>query len=173
MGEVMQESASIGLLLGAAASPKSVMELGPPVESRQIHLHIRRGGHAQGRPLGRHHHGQLALVSLVTDKRIRDRVAMTGGALPPREGPAHRRAQGEDHSRAAHKVKEIIIPRLNLKDLEEIPNYVKKGINFHPWESMRKVADIRLLERFQEGSQEGQERTAAPRRERRNVLSRG
>jgi ATP-dependent Lon protease len=39
-------------------------------------------------------------------------------------------------------VKEIIIPKANERDLDEIPDHVKKGITFHPVEHMDEVIEI-------------------------------
>jgi ATP-dependent Lon protease len=41
-----------------------------------------------------------------------------------------------------NQVREIIIPNQNEKDLEEIPEHVKKGIVFHPVERMEQVAEM-------------------------------
>jgi len=38
-----------------------------------------------------------------------------------------------------NKIKTIIIPRANEKDLEEIPDHVKRGIRFRPVERMDEV----------------------------------
>ena len=44
---------------------------------------------------------------------------------------------------AAHRsrIKEIIIPKDNIRDLDEIPDYVKKDIKFIPLSRMEDVAD--------------------------------
>jgi ATP-dependent Lon protease len=41
-------------------------------------------------------------------------------------------------------VKDIIIPKQNLRDLDEIPDHVKKGINFHPVERFEEVLNVAL-----------------------------
>ena len=41
-----------------------------------------------------------------------------------------------------NKIKDIIIPAGNEKDLDDIPENVKKGINFHPVERMEEVIDL-------------------------------
>ena len=41
-----------------------------------------------------------------------------------------------------HKIKHIIIPSQNQKDLDEIPEHIKKGIKFHPVEWMNEVIAI-------------------------------
>ncbi len=45
-----------------------------------------------------------------------------------------------------NKIREIIIPKANEKDLEEIPEHVKKGILFYPVERMEEVLAIALPE---------------------------
>ena len=40
-----------------------------------------------------------------------------------------------------NKIKEIIIPAQNEKDLADIPEHVKKGIDFHPVQSMEEVIE--------------------------------
>jgi ATP-dependent Lon protease len=41
-----------------------------------------------------------------------------------------------------NKIRDIIIPAANEKDLDEIPEHVKKGISFHPVSRMEEVVDI-------------------------------
>jgi len=41
-----------------------------------------------------------------------------------------------------NKIREIIIPAANEKDLDEIPEHVKKGLTFHPVSRMEEVIDI-------------------------------
>lgn len=41
-----------------------------------------------------------------------------------------------------NKIKMIIIPEQNQKDLEDIPEHVKKGIEFRPVEAMDEVIEI-------------------------------
>ena len=42
---------------------------------------------------------------------------------------------------AAHRngIREIIIPQANVRDLDEIPDHVRKGITFHPVMRMEDV----------------------------------
>ena len=41
-----------------------------------------------------------------------------------------------------NKIKLIIIPKANLKDLEEIPEEVKSGITFYPVSRFDEVVDL-------------------------------
>ena len=83
-----------------------------------------------------------ALASLLKNKTIKQKLAMTGelsltGQVLPIGGL-------KEKTVAAHRngIKEIIIPKENLRDLDEIPENVKKGIKFHPVSSMDEVLKI-------------------------------
>jgi ATP-dependent Lon protease len=43
-----------------------------------------------------------------------------------------------------NQVKDIIIPRQNMRDLDDIPDHVKKGIGFHPVERFDEVLALAL-----------------------------
>lgn len=141
MGDVMQESAGIALSFVRCIA-KEKFNIGSEwFETHQIHLHIPEGATPKDGPSA----GitmATALISLVTGKKIRDRVAMTGelsllgkvlpiGGLKEKTIAAHR-----------NKIKEIIIPKQNEKDLDEIPEYVKKDIHFHLVDTMQDVINI-------------------------------
>ena len=85
-----------------------------------------------------------ALLSLVLDKKIKDRLAMTGelsltGQVLPIGGLKEKTVAAK-----RNKMRDIIIPKANLKDVDEIPEEVKKGITFHPVERMEDVIAIAL-----------------------------
>ncbi|HPO01829.1 MAG TPA: hypothetical protein PL077_00685, partial [Treponemataceae bacterium] len=39
-------------------------------------------------------------------------------------------------------IKDIIIPHQNIRDLDDIPEHIRKGISFHPVQRMEEVIDI-------------------------------
>jgi ATP-dependent Lon protease len=83
-----------------------------------------------------------ALLSLVLGKKIKDRLAMTGelpltGQVLPIGGLKEKTVAAR-----RNKIKDILIPAGNEKDLDDIPENVKKGINFHPVERMEEVIDL-------------------------------
>jgi ATP-dependent Lon protease len=41
-----------------------------------------------------------------------------------------------------NKVKDIIIPQKNVRDLDKIPEHVKQGICFHPVSRMEEVVSL-------------------------------
>ena len=82
------------------------------------------------------------LISLALGKKVSNKLAMTGelslaGRVLPIGGL-------KEKTIAAKRVgiKQIIIPKANNRDLEEIPEYVKKGIVFHPVGSMTEVLEL-------------------------------
>lgn len=137
LGDVMKESANI-----AYSYVRSVCEkynIDPKFfDESEIHLHVPEGATPKDGPSA----GitmATSLLSLARNLKIRPYVAMTGeltltGQVLPIGGlkekiVAARRA----------KIKEIIIPKGNDVDLEEVPEYLKKGIKFHLVEHVEEV----------------------------------
>jgi ATP-dependent Lon protease len=82
------------------------------------------------------------LVSLALNKKISKKTAMTGElSLAGRVLPIGGLKEKTIAAKRA-KIKEVIIPMANQRDLEEIPDHVKKGLKFHPVEEMTDVLEI-------------------------------
>jgi ATP-dependent Lon protease len=128
LGEVMQESARAAVTYARANSEK----LGIPegfFESHDIHIHVPAGaipkdGPSAGVTMA------VALVSAVTEKPVIKDNAMTGeitlrGKVLPVGGI-------KEKVIAAHRagVKKVVLPRDNEKDLEEVPDFVRKDLQF-------------------------------------------
>lgn len=143
MGSVMQESAGIAYTWVRHHVAQAYGIDAKYFEERQIHLHIPEGATPKDGPSA----GvtmATALVSLVTGRKVKDRLAMTGelsltGQVLPIGGLREKTVAAK-----RNKIREIIIPKANEKDLEEIPEHVKKGIVFHPVERMEEVLRIAL-----------------------------
>jgi len=145
MGNVMQESAGIAYTYSRHIAAER-FGVGPDwFEGRQIHLHIPEGATPKDGPSA----GitmATALLSLVLDRKIKDRLAMTGelsltGQVLPIGGLREKTVAAK-----RNKIREIIIPKANERDLEDIPELVKKGLTFHPVERMEEVVAIALGE---------------------------
>ncbi len=141
MGNVMQESAGIAYTYVRHIAAER-FGVGPQYfESRQIHLHIPEGATPKDGPSA----GitmATALLSLVIGKKIRDRLAMTGelsltGHVLPIGGLKEKTVAAK-----RNKIREIVIPAANERDLEEIPELIRKGITFHMVRTMEEVIDI-------------------------------
>ena len=142
LGDVMKESATAALsfIRTNAASLKIDEDF---FENSDIHLHIPAGAIPKDGPSA----GVTmftALVSLLTKKTIRKDLAMTGeitlrGQVLPVGGI-------KEKVLAAHRsgIKTLILPKWNEKDLEDIPEKVKKEIHFHFVDKMMDVLKIAL-----------------------------
>jgi ATP-dependent Lon protease len=145
MGSVMQESAGIAYTFVRHLAEARYGIGSDYFEGKQIHLHIPEGATPKDGPSA----GvtmATALLSLVRGKKIKDRLAMTGelsltGQVLPIGGLREKTVAAK-----RNKIRDIIIPKANMKDLEEIPEHVKKGITFHPVERMEDVLAIALGE---------------------------
>ena len=142
LGDVMKESATAALsfIRTNVASFKIDEDF---FETSDIHLHIPAGAIPKDGPSA----GVTmltALVSLLTKKTIRKDLAMTGeitlrGQVLPVGGI-------KEKVLAAHRsgIKTLILPKWNEKDLEDIPEKVKKEIDFHFVDKMMDVLKIAL-----------------------------
>ena len=139
MGEVMQESANIAYsFVRLAASRHGVRA--DYFDNHKIHLHIPAGATPKDGPSA----GitmACALLSLVTGKRVRQSLAMTGelslvGKVLPIGGLKEKVIAAR-----RNKVREIVFPRGNARDLDEIADNVKRGIVFTPVDSMDDVVE--------------------------------
>jgi ATP-dependent Lon protease len=128
LGEVMQESAQIAL----SYLRTRMDDLGIPAkyfEGHDIHLHVPAGATPKDGPSA----GvtmATALASLVTQRPTRPDVAMTGeitlgGQVLPVGGI-------KDKVLAAHRigVRMVILPKKNEQDLDDLPDDIRKEMNF-------------------------------------------
>lgn len=107
-----------------------------------IHLHIPEGATPKDGPSA----GitmATALLSLALNKPIRNDTAMTGElSLNGRVLPIGGLKEKTIAAKRLGFIKHIIIPYENIKDLEEIPENVKKGLTFHPVKDVEEVFDF-------------------------------
>lgn len=128
MGDVMQESAKTGIsYIRSIADSLGVEE--DFYKNKDIHIHIPEGavpkdGPSAGVTMA------VALISTLTGRAARKDVAMTGeitlrGRVMPVGGI-------REKVLAAHRggIKKVLLPRDCEKDLDEIPEKVRKQMNF-------------------------------------------
>ena len=146
LGDVMKESVQAALSFIAA----NAGTLGVPPDFRSeldIHVHVPAGAIPKDGPSA----GVTmltALTSLLTGRRVRNDLAMTGeitlrGAVLPIGGV-------KEKVLAAHRagIKTILLPERNRMDLEEIPTQALEGknqIEFHFVREMEEVLSLALL----------------------------
>ncbi len=128
LGDVMKESAQAAL--SYVRSIASKYRIAPDFyESADLHIHVPEGAVPKDGPSA----GVTivtALVSLLTRRKVLDRLAMTGeitlrGNVLPVGGI-------KEKILAAYRagIRCVILPKRNEKDLEEIPEYVTKAVRF-------------------------------------------
>ena len=142
LGDVMKESASIALDY-IRANAKKFKISSDVFEKTDIHIHVPEGAVPKDGPSA----GvtmTTALVSCLSDTPVRSDVAMTGevtlrGNVLPIGGL-------KEKSLAAHRcgISTVIIPKGNVKDLDDIPSPVREAMEFVPVERVTQVLDVAL-----------------------------
>ena len=139
LGEVMQESAKTAIgYIRSNAKKYGVDE--DVFEKIDIHLHVPEGATPKDGPSA----GvtiATAVLSALNGKKVNRAVGMTGEITL--RGNVLKIGGLKEKSLAAFRlgVREIIIPKSNVKDLEEIPAEIKKKINFIAVETVDEVFD--------------------------------
>jgi len=142
LGDVMKESAQAALsYIRSKASDYNIIE--DFFEKNDIHVHVPQGAIPKDGPSA----GITMLVSLVsmlTDKHVRNDVAMTGeitlrGLVLPVGGIKEKVLAAK---RAG--IRNVILPKLNEKDLEEVPESIKSNMEFMFIEKMDEAVEICL-----------------------------
>ncbi len=145
LGDVMKESARAALTYAT----NNAEALGIPLErvasASEAHIHVPAGaipkdGPSAGIAIA------TALVSEMSNRKVRRDVSMTGeitlrGRVLPIGGV-------KEKVLGAHRagIKEVIIPKANEADLEDVPEEVRQLLRFHPVETLRDVLRIALVD---------------------------
>jgi len=142
MGEVMKESAQIAYTWVHSHAA----EYGIPqdfFDKHLVHLHIPEGATPKDGPSA----GitmAAALVSLAVGKTVKRHHAMTGElSLTGKVMPIGGLKEKVIAARRAG-MKTILFPKNNVKDWEEIPDYIRKGLGFQVVEKMEQVVELLL-----------------------------
>lgn len=143
LGDVMKESASIAFdYIRANADAYKIDS--KMFESQDVHIHVPEGavpkdGPSAGVTL------TTAIVSSFTNRAVRSDLAMTGevtlrGNVLPIGGL-------KEKTMAAHRcgITTVIIPKGNVKDIDDIPEIVKESMEIIPVEHVSQVLDIALV----------------------------
>jgi ATP-dependent Lon protease len=140
LGDVMKESANAALSFIRARAPFLGIEE-DFFEKSDLHIHVPAGaipkdGPSAGLAL------LLALVSLMSARPVKQGVAMTGEITL--RGHVLRVGGIKNKVLAAHRagIKEIILPKENEVDLEEIPPSVRQDLVFHLVDRIDRALEI-------------------------------
>ena len=142
LGDVMKESATAAL--SYARTRASALGIEREFHrTRDLHVHIPAGATPKDGPSA----GiaiATAIVSALTGIPVRGDVAMTGeitlrgrvlpiGGLKEKAVAAHR-----------NRIRQVIIPKQNERDIEELPEEVRRDLAFHPVRTMDEVLALAL-----------------------------
>ncbi|MCL2443292.1 MAG: endopeptidase La, partial [Treponema sp.] len=145
MGDTMKESAEIAMTVARKLAVTQYNVNKEWFEKNHIHLHIPEGATPKDGPSA----GitmATALLSLTLERVITPKLVMTGelsltGQVLPIGGLKEKTIAAR-----RNKAKHIIFPKHNERDLDEIPDHVKKGIEFHAIERFEEVLALALPE---------------------------
>jgi len=142
LGDVMKESASTALSF-IRANAKRLCVDESYFDTHDIHIHVPEGSIPKDGPSA----GVTmltALSSLITNRKVRPRLAMTGeitlrGEVLPVGGI-------KDKVIAAHRagIRSLILPQWNEKDMEDVPADILSCMEFFFTDKMEAVLDIAL-----------------------------
>ena len=144
LGDVMKESATAGMTFVRAHA--NDFGIDPNFnEELDLHVHVPAGAIPKDGPSA----GVsmiTSLVSLITGTPVKSKVAMTGeitlrGNVLPIGGV-------KEKVTAAHRagIKEVVLPFLNQKDIEDVPENVSKDMKFHFAKEIWDVLKVALPE---------------------------
>jgi ATP-dependent Lon protease len=143
LGDVMKESAQIAL--SYVRSHAEELGIAPDSMTGRFHVHVPAGAVPKDGPSA----GvtmTTALVSLLAGTPVRPIVGMTGevtlqGRVLPIGGVKQKVL-------AAHRagLKEVILPKRNEGDLDDVPQQVREQMTFHPVEDVRDALAVALRE---------------------------
>jgi len=143
LGDVMKESAQAAL--SYARSKSKELDLDPDFyEKLDVHIHVPAGaipkdGPSAGVTMG------TSLISALTRIPVRKDAAMTGeitlrGRVLPIGG-----LKEKTLAALRANIKDIIIPEQNKKDLEDIPKYIRRKVNFVFVKNMDDILKVALV----------------------------
>lgn len=142
LGDVMKESAMAGISYIRSVSEQKGIDKEFFAE-HDIHIHIPEGavpkdGPSAGITMA------TAMLSAITNKKVRRDVAMTGeitlrGRVLPVGGLKEKILAAK-----AAKIKTVLVPKKNEKDIEEIEAEIKSGLEIQYVEQMEQVLEYAL-----------------------------
>lgn len=143
LGDVMKESAQAGISYIRSVSQEFQIP-SDFFEKNDIHIHIPEGavpkdGPSAGITMA------TAMLSAITKRKVRADVAMTGeitlrGRVLPIGGLKEKILAAK-----TAKIKTVLVPQQNKKDVEEIEQEILEGIEIQYVENMKEVIKVALL----------------------------
>lgn len=138
LGKMMEESAKLSF-----SYIKNVLVKTELFKDKSVHLHVPDGATPKDGPSA----GitmATAILSLALGQTVKKGYAMTGEMTLTGEVLAIGGLREKIVAAKRAKIKKIILPKDNSNDLDEVPDYVKKGLDFIMVSHFKEVAKILL-----------------------------
>lgn len=143
LGDVMKESGQVAMVY-IRSKAKDLGIRGKFYDNKDIHVHFPEGATPKDGPSA----GitmTTAMVSALTGKKVRSDIAMTGevtirGNVLPIGGLKEKALAAYSYG-----IKNVIIPKDNQRDTEDIPKEIRDKINFIPVENVSEVIKEALV----------------------------
>lgn len=143
LGDVMKESAQAALTWIRSNSERFKLDT-EFFEKNELHIHVPEGAVPKDGPSA----GIsmiTSMVSLLTNQPVRPDVAMTGEITLRGEVLAIGGLNEKLLAAQRNRIKTVIIPRDNLRDLQEIPDKVKEGLEIIGADTVEDVLKVALI----------------------------
>ena len=144
LGDVMKESANAAISYSRSHYKEFNIKK-DFYKNKDVHIHVPQGsipkdGPSAGITIA------LAVISALSGRKVSGKFAMTGeitlmGDVLPIGGIEEKLVAAK-----RSKINNVIIPKKNEKDLVDVDNQIKKGVNIIPVESMKEVINLALQE---------------------------
>ena len=141
LGEVMRESGQAALSFAKAyAESKGLTDR---LNGRDIHIHVPAGsipkdGPSAGVTIA------TAIVSLLTGRAVAHKIAMSGEITLRGEILAIGGMKEKVLAASSAGVQTVLLPKLNDRDLEQVPSEVRRGLAFHFVANMEELLELAL-----------------------------
>ena len=144
LGDVMKESANIAFSYIKSIAQNRNIDLSW-FEKNNIHLHVPEGATPKDGPSA----GitmATAMYGLITGRVMTEDMAMTGelsllGKVMPIGGLKEKVLAAK-----RNKIKKIVFPKHNMRDLDKLDENIKNGIEFYPVSDMEEVLDLAFVQ---------------------------
>ena len=144
LGDVMKESAKTAITV-VRAHAKRLGISGNFHKEKDLHIHVPEGAIPKDGPSA----GitmTLAVASALLNRKVRGDVAMTGEVTLTGRVLAIGGLQEKVFAAVRAGLKNVIIPKDNMVDLEEIPQEVRSKVQFWPVKEIEEVFQLGLEE---------------------------
>ncbi|HZK19214.1 MAG TPA: endopeptidase La, partial [Treponemataceae bacterium] len=141
LGDVMKESAAIAMSWVRAYTIKNKIKPLTFFQKHTIHMHIPEGATPKDGPSA----GitmVITMLSLLKNKKAKRQLAMTGELSLTGDVLSIGGLKEKTVAAKRNRIKTIVIPRQNMRDLDDIPEQVKKGIEFKPVSRIEEVIEL-------------------------------